>query len=216
MELLNNPYQLILVLLLLGLASVLVVIGTAFLKIAIVLGILRNALGIQQIPPNIAIYSLAFMLTLFIMAPVLVTIENNYHQKPINWDAKTLPTEIERIALKPYKNFITTNTDINEQKFFEKLGQRIWPEETQKQIYQDSLIILIPAFALSQIIEAFKIGFLLYLPFVAIDLIISNILLAMGMMMVSPTMISLPFKLMIFILINGWEKLLNQMVLSYT
>ena len=74
---------------------------------------------------------------------------------------------------------------------------------------------MIPAFAVSQIIEAFKIGFLLYLPFIAIDLIVSNILLAMGMMMVSPITISLPFKLMIFILVNGWEKLLNQLVLSY-
>lgn len=215
MDILNTPYQLIVLLFLLGLATLLVVIGTSFLKMAIVLSILRNALGIQQIPPNIAIYALALILTFFIMAPVLLTVQQNYEAEPIDWNSKTLHYEVERVALSPYKNFIEQNTQNKQKKFFTDLGSKIWPQELQENIPDDSLVILIPAFAVSQIVEAFKIGFLLYLPFIAIDLIVSNILLAMGMMMVSPITISLPFKLMIFILVSGWEKLLNQLVLSY-
>lgn len=215
MDFINNPYQLILFLFFLGILAILVVIGTAFLKIAIVLSILRNALGIQQIPPNIAIYSLALILTLFIMAPVFTSINDNQRINPVNWESENLAKEIERVALIPYKRFIAANTEDQQKDFFSELGADIWPEDISKSIPSDSLVILIPAFALSQTIEAFKIGFLLYLPFIAIDLIVSNILLAMGMMMVSPITISLPFKLMIFILVNGWEKILQQLVLSY-
>jgi type III secretion protein R len=92
----------------------------------------------------------------------------------------------------------------------------VWPEKYQQALTKDSLLVMVPAFTLSQLIEAFKIGLLIYLPFVAIDLIVSNILLAMGMMMVSPMTIALPFKLLIFILMGGWEKLISQLVMSFS
>ena len=99
--------------------------------------------------------------------------------------------------------------------FFAKIGHQIWPEEYHEDLSKDSLVVLIPAFTMSQLIEAFKIGLLIFLPFVAIDIIVSNILLAMGMMMVSPMTIALPFKILIFIMMGGWEKLVTQLMLSF-
>lgn len=215
MDLLNHPIQLIVVLFLLSLLPSIMVMGTSFLKLAVVFGLFRNALGIQQIPPNMAIYGLSLILTLFIMAPVLMAIQDNVKAHPISLSSPSFYDDLDKKVFAPYKDFLNQHAHADQINFFSSISDRIWPEVYKKRISKDSLLVLIPAFTVSQLVEAFKIGLLLYLPFIAIDLIISNILLAMGMMMVSPMTISLPFKLLIFVLINGWEKLLEQLVLSY-
>ncbi|MBS0056543.1 type III secretion system export apparatus subunit SctR [Yersinia sp. Marseille-Q3913] len=215
MELLNSSSQLILLLFFLSLLPLLVVMGTSFLKLSIVFSLLRNALGVQQVPPNIAIYGLALVLTIFIMAPVGLDVHARLQDEPLPNDIGALLKHIDEHALGPYRDFLQRNTDAEQVTFFNDIVQTKWPERFRDTVKPSSLLILMPAFTLSQLTEAFKIGLLLYLPFVAIDLIVSNILLAMGMMMVSPITISLPFKLLIFILVNGWGLLMGQLVGSY-
>lgn len=215
MELLNSSSQLIFLLFFLSLLPLLVVMGTSFLKLSIVFSLLRNALGVQQVPPNIAIYGLALVLTIFIMAPVGLDVHARLQGEPLPNDIGALIKHVDDYALGPYRNFLQRNTDAEQTNFFQGIVNTKWPERYRHTLKANSLLILMPAFTLSQLTEAFKIGLLLYLPFVAIDLIVSNILLAMGMMMVSPITISLPFKLLVFILVNGWGLLMGQLVKSY-
>ncbi|EKL1667369.1 EscR/YscR/HrcR family type III secretion system export apparatus protein, partial [Salmonella enterica] len=107
------------------------------------------------------------------------------------------------------------NTKAKQIRYFSQIGNKIWPKKYQQRLNENSLFVMLPAFGITQLDEAFKIGLLLYLPFVAIDLIVSNILLALGMMMVSPTTISLPFKIMLFIIAGGWQYLIEKLVLSF-
>lgn len=211
----EQPYWLLAFLFALSLLPLLVVMGTTFLKLAVVLSLLRNALGIQQIPPNMAIYGLSLLLTTFIMAPVGLEIRDNIMASPLKLDSPELVQRVEHQLLLPYRNFLMRNTDKLQVEFFSEIGLQIWPEKYCKAIPPDSILVLMPAFTVSQLIEAFKIGLLLYLPFIAIDLIVSNILLAMGMMMVSPMTIALPFKLLIFVLVGGWQKLIDRLILSF-
>ncbi|EJD6082723.1 type III secretion system export apparatus subunit SctR [Providencia rettgeri] len=216
MPLLDQPLQLILILFMLSIFPLALVFGSSFLKIAIVFSLLRNALGIQQTPPNIAIYGLALVLTLFTMAPIILAIQSNLINEPIEIESPLFIQKVERNILLPYREFLKKNTDPEQQFFFANIGHQIWPEKYHDKIPDESLLILLPAFTVSQLIEAFKIGLLLFLPFIAIDLIVSNVLLAMGMMMVSPMTISMPLKLLIFVLMGGWEKLLRQLILSFS
>lgn len=150
------------------------------------------------------------------MAPVGFAIRDNLIAHPIDWSSPNLFTQVSSQIIAPYHHFLSHNTSETQIQFFSKVGHDIWPEQYQNELSKDSLLVMVPAFTLSQLIEAFKIGFLLYLPFVAIDLIVSNILLAMGMMMVSPMTIALPFKLLIFILMGGWDKLVGQLMGSFS
>jgi type III secretion protein R len=211
----DHPFQLIALLSALALLPLLAVMGTAFLKISIVLQMLRNALGIQQIPPNIAVYGLSMVLTLFIMAPVGLQISDNLQQRPLNFKSPHLYERVDTEVVTPYRDFLKKQVSPEQVRFFSDISKKNWPKNVQARIPDDSLVVLMPAFTVSQLIEAFKIGLLLYLPFLAIDLVVSNVLLAMGMMMVSPMTISLPLKILVFVLMNGWEKLLGQLIRSY-
>jgi type III secretion protein R len=209
-----QPAQLIPLLVVLSLLPLLIVIGTSFLKISIVFSLLRNALGIQQIPPNIALYGLALILSMFIMAPVASAVQDRLEAAPSTPDTSIL-ARLNDNTLDPYRQFLKKHTSPMQIRFFREMAQKNWPASERDRISDDSLLLLMPAFAVSQLVEAFKIGLLLFLPFIAIDLIVSNILLAMGMMMVSPMTISMPFKLLVFVLISGWDRLLGQLLLSY-
>lgn len=215
MELLHSSSQLIALLFILSVLPLLVVMGTSFLKLSVVFSLLRNALGVQQVPPNIAIYGLALVLTIFIMAPVGLDVHARLQNEVLADDIGALVHQIDQHALVPYRDFLQRNTDAEQITFFNDIVQSKWPERYRDSVTPNSLLILMPAFTLSQLTEAFKIGLLLYLPFVAIDLIVSNILLAMGMMMVSPMTLSLPFKILIFVLVDGWSLALGQLVGSY-
>ncbi|WP_263070750.1 type III secretion system export apparatus subunit SctR [Enterobacter huaxiensis] len=215
MPLPDSPWQLIALLFLLSLLPLAIVMGTSFLKLAVVFSILRNALGIQQVPPNMALYGLALVLSFFIMAPTVMAVKADWH--PAKEKATTLSwlQGWDSHALGPYRQFLQKNSDEKEAHYFRHLIANTWPEEARHRVKPDSLLILLPAFTVSQLSQAFRIGLLIYLPFLAIDLLVSNVLLAMGMMMVSPMTISLPFKLLIFLLAGGWDLILSQLVQSF-
>jgi len=210
-----DPVVLAFTLAILALVPMAVVVTTTFLKLAVVMSLVRNALGIQQIPPNIALYSLALILTLYIMAPVGDKMVDAFRSEPnATRNLESLITAVQKGA-EPLRGFLLKNSATAQRDFFMRTAKRLWTEEMSRNVKQDDFLILIPAFVVTELTAAFQIGFLLYLPFVVIDLVISNILLAMGMMMVSPVTISLPLKLFLFVLVDGWTRLIQGLVLSY-
>ena len=211
---LTSPFYLMIPLALMALIPFMAVMGTSFLKLVVVFSILRNATGLQQIPPNIAMNALAIILTLYIMAPVGYEAYEIFSPEEINFEDLSW-IESAKLATEPYRQFLKSNTHAKERNFFMKSARVLWPQKYRSQLSEDDFMILMPSFTISELTKAFQIGFLLYLPFIIIDLIVSNILLAMGMMMVSPMTISLPFKLLLFVLLDGWTRLIHALVLSY-
>lgn len=213
----DDPLLIVVGMALLGFIPFLAVMATTFVKISVVLFLIRNALGIQQIPPNMTLHALALLLSIYVMAPVGIQAYELVEQQ--NVDLSSLDSrrlmELLSHAAGPYRNFLDRYASAEEKVFFIKTARVLWPEQYAKSITADHLLVLIPAFTVSELTSAFEIGFLLYLPFIAIDLVISNILLAMGMMMVSPMTISLPFKLLLFVLLDGWTRLIHGLVLTY-
>lgn len=212
---LPDPFYIVIVLSVLALAPFMAVMVTSFIKLVVVLSLVRNALGIQQIPPNMVINGLAIILTLYIMAPVGQEVFDIVQKRDMSTKDFQGIRQAADSAKEPLKKFLMKHSDKRERQFFIKTAKTIWPEKKAGQVRDDDLIVLIPSFTVSELTTAFQIGFLLYLPFVAIDLIVSNILLAMGMMMVSPMTISLPFKLLLFVLLDGWARLIHGLVLTY-
>ncbi|NVJ92107.1 MAG: type III secretion system export apparatus subunit SctR [Methylocystaceae bacterium] len=212
---LPNPMTLIGSMSALALLPFIAIMVTSFVKFAVVLSLVRNALGVQQIPPNSALYGLSIILTLYVMAPVGHQIYQVIESTSLEFTDPDVLMERLSNAAEPLRLFLANHAKDAPRDFFLETTHKIWPEELAKLIDRDSYFILIPAFTVSELTSAFEIGFLLYLPFIAIDLIISNILLAMGMMMVSPMTISLPFKLFLFVAVEGWTRLIYGLVLSY-
>lgn len=199
----------------LALVPFVAVMGTSFIKIVVVFSLLRNALGIQQIPPNMALYGVALILTLYIMAPIGYDIRDFLEANPELSESPDNYKALFTGSIEPYIAFLQKNATDVEKTFFIDTAKELWPERHSKNVDENSLLVLMPAFTVSQVTEAFKIGFLIYLPFLVIDLIVSNILLAMGMMMVSPMTISLPFKLLLFVVLDGWTTLTHGLVMAY-
>jgi type III secretion protein R len=212
---LPDPVLLIVSLGILALVPFLAVMATSFVKIAVVLSLVRNAMGIQQIPPNIALHGIALVLTLYIMAPVGYDAFDVLSGADLgSMETEELITTLDE-ASQSFRAFLSKHASQSEKDFFVETAKRIWPPEIAADVTHEDLRVLIPAFTVSELKTAFEVGFLLYLPFIAVDLIVSNILLAMGMMMVSPMTISLPFKLLLFVLLDGWTRLLHGLVLTY-
>jgi type III secretion protein R len=210
-----DPLNLILGLVVAGLIPFIAVVATSFIKIAVVLLLVRNALGVQQIPPNLALNALAIIISGYIMAPVLVDTFDILASGDFTFDSVAAVQETYNAAKDPLIGWLTQHADLREVTFFVEAAKEIWPERMAESASPENLAILLPAFTVSQLREAFEIGFLLYLPFIAIDLIVSNILLAMGMMMVSPLTISLPFKLFLFVMVDGWSRLILGLITTY-
>lgn len=212
---LPDPLTLIVLTAVLSLAPFFAVMVTSYVKLVVVLSLVRNALGVQQIPPNLVINGLAIILSVYIMAPVASQTFRAIEGEDLSkLDAATIQRVLEK-AQEPILSFLKRHTTEREKRFFLDTTRRLWDPEAAASVTKDSFIILVPAFTVTELTSAFQIGFLLYLPFIAIDLIVSNILLAMGMMMVSPMTISLPFKLLLFVLIDGWTRLIHGIVLTY-
>ncbi|MBQ7584863.1 MAG: type III secretion system export apparatus subunit SctR [Desulfovibrionaceae bacterium] len=211
-----NPLYLVLGLALLGLAPFVLMLITSYVKIVVVTSLIRNALGVQQIPPTMVMNGLAIILTVFIMAPTFKDTINLLAKEDVNLNSKpeVIVKSINNCS-PPLRNFLTKNTSPVILNAFLGTAKRVWPESMSSDITEHNLLILVPAFTITELTHAFQMGFLLYLPFVAIDLIISNILLAMGMMMVSPMTISLPFKILLFVTLDGWLKISQGLLLSY-
>ncbi len=274
-----NPVVMVIVLGALALAPFIVVMLTSFVKISVVLSILRNALGTQQVPPNQIITGLAFVLTIFIMVPVARQMYqdagNVAETRDIFSEAsvKSLFDSSKR-AKEPLRRFLSQHSHVKDRELFMDLAVRLeasaLPKRPQTSLEKptapaqgatgqpynasavelappvqasatqvpalpasqlpapapqpppvnrpdkDDFQVLIPAFVTSQLKEAFEVGFLLFVPFIVVDMVIANILLAMGMSMLSPTVISLPFKLLLFVLVDGWFLIVRGLVLSYT
>lgn len=210
-----DPISIITILIALSLAPFAALLISSFVKIVIVLSLVRNALGVQQVPPNMVLNGLAIMLSLYIMHPVIMDTGRLIADTDFKVNSFDEVVEIVNKLKMPLQEFLSKHSTDNNRAFFVKSAQRIWPEELSKDVSPEDFMILLPAFTLTELTSAFQIGFLLYLPFVAIDLIVSNILLALGMMMVSPMTISLPFKLLLFVLVDGWGKMIQGLVLTY-
>lgn len=189
--------------------------GTCFLKISIVLIMVRNAMGVQQIPSNIALNGIALLLSLFVMMPVISDInEYSKTRKVIVTDSISIEEFIDG-GLGEYKYYLKKYADPELISFFESVQLGRSEEEIDIENEGASLFSLLPAYALSEIKSAFEIGFYIYLPFVVIDLIISSILLALGMMMMSPVTISVPIKLILFVAIDGWSLISKGLIMQY-
>lgn len=201
--------------LLTGLAPMLVMMMTSFAKISVVLFIVRNALGVQQTPPNLLLNGLALILTVYVMMPVgrdvyaVATSPRASYSTIAGWE-RTVGE-----AAQPVRSFLIKHTHARERKFFADATHRLWKDTGQPTAQETDFAVLVPAFLAAELTRAFQIGFLLYLPFVMIDFAVSAILIAVGMQMMSPTVISTPFKLLLFVLIDGWSLLLQGLVLSY-
>ncbi|HEC2791106.1 TPA: flagellar type III secretion system pore protein FliP [Campylobacter jejuni] len=211
----NTPNQLVttlnivIVLTILALAPSIVFVMTSFLRLIVVFSFLRQAMGTQSMPPNTILVTLALILTFFIMEPVAT---KSYNEGIKPYLAEQIGYEEAFVkGAKPFKDFMLKNTREKDLALFYRIRNLPNP----KTIDDVPLTVLVPAFMISELKTAFEIGFLIYLPFLVIDMVVSSVLMAMGMMMLPPTMISLPFKLLIFVLVDGWNLLVQRLVESF-
>lgn len=211
----ENSFGIVVLLLGTAFLPMLAVTMTAFAKIAVVIFIVRQALGIQQLPPNIILYGLALILSVYIAMPVMNEVYTILEADGFNYQTLEDWTNAGEKAVVPLKEFLLKHTDPKQLEFFNSSTTQIWGEGLASKVDKESMAILVPSFLLSELTKAFEIGFLLYLPFMAIDIIITTLLVALGMMMVPPTTISIPFKLMLFVFLDGWTKLVHGLILTY-
>lgn len=186
-----------------------IVMMTSFTRIVIILSFLRNAMGVQQTPPNMVLVGIALFLSLFIMSPVLDEINNTAYQ-PYK-EEKISQEEALKKAETPIKNFMLKQTEVSSLELFKDFSGK----KEIKNPKDLPLTVVIPAFMTSELKRGFMAGFLLYLPFLLIDIIVSTTLMSMGMMMLPPATIALPFKLLLFVTVNGWELLFSAIVKSF-
>lgn len=209
----SQSLQMIFILTILALAPSILIMMTAFLRIIISLHFLRSAIGTQTMPPNQILIGLALFLTLFIMSPVLSNIKTNaidpYEQEQI-----TQEVALER-GIAPLKEFMLRQTRDEDIKLFMDLSDKAPLEDSSQILEELPLYVVIPAFVISELRAGFIIGFLIYLPFIVIDMVVASTLMSMGMMMLPPAMISLPFKILLFILVDGWNLIIGQLVQTF-
>jgi type III secretion protein R len=212
------------VLSMLALLPFIIMILTSFMKIVIVLSLLRNALGVQQAPPNQIVNGVAVMLTLFIMYPTILKMYDVSQKAmaetavPESFMAPGASSYIIGIAAKtqePLRDFLKRNSSVKHQALFYRMAYKSLPEQHREGLKPDDFIIVVPSFITSQLKDAFEIGVLIYIPFFVIDLVVSNVLLAMGMMMLSPVTISMPLKLFLLVMLDGWTLLVEGLVNTF-
>lgn len=216
---LSNDISLIVILSFFTLLPFIIAGGTCFIKFSIVLIMVRNALGIQQVPSTITLNGIAMILTAFVMMPVCQKISNYVESNHIDFNDSMSVKQLMDNGLDSYREYLVHYSDHELIRFFNKVQQQ---EKNEAEITIEdhelsslSLITLMPAYALSEIQSAFKIAFYLYVPFVVIDMVISSILLALGMMMMSPVTVSIPIKLILFVSMNGWSLLTKGLISQY-
>lgn len=211
----SQPLEIIILLTLIALAPSLLIMMTCFTRIVIVLGFLRTAMQTQSTPPNMVVTGMALFLTLFIMAPVFSEINEVAYQPYVSEELTT--QEALEAASVPLKKFMLKQTSNDDLQFFLDLSKTETPDEiTEEYLENDlSLTVIVPSFMISELKRAFQMGFLIFLPFLVIDLVVGSTLMSMGMMMLPPAMISMPFKILVFVLADGWNLLIGSVVASY-
>jgi len=204
-----NAVKMVLVLTVLTLAPAILIMMTGFTRILIVLSFLRQAMGVQQLPPNQLLVGLSLFLTFFVMGPAFTELNQKAVQPYLS--GKLSQILAVESALEPLRRFMFTQTRDQDLGLFVKLAKISQPK-TRADV---PTIVLVPAFIVSELKTAFMIGFIIFLPFLIIDILAASVLMAMGMMMVPPIVISLPFKIMLFVLVDGWSLLIGSMVKSF-
>jgi flagellar biosynthetic protein FliP len=201
--------QILVLLTVLSLAPAILIMMTSFTRIIVIFSFLRNALGIHQMPPNQILIGLAMFMTFFIMTPVWQTIRENawtpYMEKKISQE------KAFEEALQPVRKFMFKQTREKDLALFLDMAKAPRPKNRE----EISTTVLLPAFMISELKTAFQMGFILFLPFLVIDMVVSSVLLSMGMMMLPPVMISLPFKVLLFVLVDGWNLVVGSIVKSF-
>lgn len=206
----TNTIDLIILITILSLAPSILVMMTCFTRIIISFSLLRNAMGVQQTPPNQVMIGLALFLTLFIMSPVISEMNETAYVPYKNGEYTSV--EAVQAASVPLKKWMLKNTSNESMNFFLELsGTEIEAETEEEFVEEVSFITVVPAFILSEIKIGFEIGFMLYIPFLIIDIVVSTVLMSMGMMMLPPTTISIPFKILLFVLVDGWTLLVGSL-----
>ena len=212
----SQPLEIIILLTLIALAPSMLIMMTCFTRIVIVLGFLRTAMQTQSTPPNMVITGMALFLTFFIMAPVFSEI-NEVAYQPYGSEELTTEEALDAASV-PLKKFMLKQTSQDDLQFFLDLSKTEEPEGgyTDEYLQNDlSLTVIVPSFMISELKRAFQMGFLIFLPFLVIDLVVGSTLMSMGMMMLPPAMISMPFKILVFVLADGWNLLIGSVVASY-
>ncbi|GAA4016741.1 type III secretion system export apparatus subunit SctR [Actimicrobium antarcticum] len=199
----------------LSLVPLMVVTTTSFLKISLVMLVTRNALGVQQVPPTLAIYGIALSLTLFIMSPTVQEIGRRV--MAIEAENSTVKHGLAdaQVAFEPLRTFMIKHCKPDQREIFLASAKKLWPKEYAAEATSSDVLVLVPAFVVSELQTGYEVAFLIYIPFVVIDLLVSNLLMALGMQQVSPQTITVPLKLLLFVMVDGWGKLLNALAMSY-
>ncbi|HYL81974.1 MAG TPA: flagellar type III secretion system pore protein FliP [Candidatus Acidoferrum sp.] len=205
----SSALQVMLLLTVLALAPSLLIMLTSFSRIVIVLGLLRQALGTPQMPPNQVLLGLALFLTAFVMAPVISEVHETAYTPYVS--RQITQEEALRRGLQPIRQFMFHQTRDQDLALMVHLAKTPRPRERE----DIATFVLIPAFVISELKSGFQMGFVLFLPFIVIDFVVSGVLLSMGMMFLPPTMISLPFKLLLFVLADGWHLVVRSLVTSF-
>jgi type III secretion protein R len=206
---------LLIIILAIGLIPFVAMMVTSYTKIVVVLGLLRNALGVQQVPPNMVLNGIAIIVSVYIMAPLGMEAFDKVKAEGLATSSAGQFGQVLEAVQDPVRKFLDKHAQSREKAFFLKSAAAVWPPERARALHADDLIVLAPAFTLSELTAAFRIGFLIYLAFVVVDLIVANVLLALGLSQVTPTQVAIPFKLLLFVVLDGWSLLLHGLVLSY-
>lgn len=206
----------------LAVVPLLLMVTTSYVKIAVVFSILRNGLGTGQVPSGTVIAALAAILSLYVMAPVGEQIAEEAGPAAAEIDPADPLADLEALGaaidagLVPLKGFLERNAGQREQALFLDLARQARPDNQQDRVSEGDLLVLLPSFLITELTEAFQIGFLVLLPFLVVDLVVSNVLMSLGMHMMNPTQVSMPFKLLLFVLVDGWYLLARALVVGYS
>ena len=215
-----DPVSLFLALMAMAILPFVAMVVTSYTKVVVVLGLLRNALGVQQVPPNMVLNGIAIIISAYVLAPVAMDAADRMQRSPagstIEQSSNTQqPMAAVGSAREPFRAFLIKHAQPAEKAFFLKSARAVWPPERAAALQADDFIVVAPAFLLTELTEAFRIGFLLYLAFIIVDLVVANVLLAMGLSQVSPTNVAIPFKLLLFVVLDGWSQVMHGLVLTY-
>lgn len=198
----------------LGLLPFLVMSLTSFVKIVVVLNLVRNALGVQQVPPTMVINGLALVMTAYILMPTARATMDAVKNKPADTATERV-LDVLDAAREPFRAFLSKHAHEREKRYFLKSAADLWPAADAAELKPDDLMVVAPAFVVSELNEGFRIGFLLYLAFIVVDLVVANVLVAIGLSQASPTNIAIPLKLLLFVVLDGWSALLHGLVQTY-
>lgn len=199
----------------LSLLPIVAVTTTAFLKTAIVLLMVRNAMGVQQVPPTLALYGIALAVTAYTMAPTFSQMGDAVLANPINSTSTAQNLSRIRTVAEPLRTFMIRHAQPDQVDWFVDAANRMRPAKAGEQARRDDWSILVPSFVVSQLQSAYQIAIAIYIPFIVIEILVSCLLLALGMQMVSPTVLSIPLKLLLFVAVDGWTRLLHGLSLSF-